>query len=244
MNNIRLLIEYDGTGYHGWQKQIGYNTIQEELQKAIFEVTKEKVEVVGCSRTDAGVHAKGYVCNFISNSKIPANRYREALNTKLPNDIVVLESDLVDEKFHSRYNAKGKTYCYRIYNNFVPTALNSRYTYHYKGLLNIQAMQEAASYFIGIHDFKAFRSSGSSAKTTVRTISELTIIKNDSLIEVFITGDGFLYNMVRIIVGTLLLVGRNKIEPCYIKDIILSKDRAKAGKCVSGKGLILQEVYY
>ena len=207
MRNIKLTIEYDGTNYFGWQKQKDRITIQEEVERAIFEVTKENVEVIGSSRTDSGVHAKGFIANFKTISRVPAERFREALNIKLPNDIVITRAELVENEFHARYNSKGKTYEYLILNAPVPSAIMRNTTYHYKYDLNIEAMKEAANYFIGTHDFKGFKSQGSSVKGSIRTIFNLSIEKKHDLIKISVTGDGFLYNMVRIIVGTLINVG-------------------------------------
>lgn len=244
MRNIKLTIEYDGTNYQGWQKQKRGSTIQNTLEEAIRVLTNEEIEVIGSSRTDAGVHAKGFVANFKTNSKIPSEKYREAINHKLPKDIVILNSEEVDEEFHARYNARGKTYSYSILNRDVPSAINRNYLYHVKRKLDIEAMKEACKYFIGTYDFSAFKSSGSSVKTTIRTIFELYIEENNDIIKVYVTGDGFLYNMVRIIVGTLIMVGSNEIKPNEIENIIAEKDREKAGICVPATGLVLEKVYY
>lgn len=244
MRNIKLTIEYDGTNYLGWQKQKVGNTIQGTIEEAIKVLTNEISEVVGSSRTDAGVHAKGFVANFKTNSKIPADKYREAINHKLPSDIVILKSEEVNDEFHSRYNSRGKTYSYSILNREVPCAINRNYLYHVKKKLDIESMRKACKYFIGTHDFTAFKTSGSSVKTTVRTIFDLYIEEKDDIIKIYVTGDGFLYNMVRIIVGTLIMVGFNKIEPEEIKNIIADKEREKAGICVPAIGLSLEKVYY
>ncbi|ATD53970.1 tRNA pseudouridine(38-40) synthase TruA [Clostridium chauvoei] len=244
MRNIKLVIEYDGTNYLGWQKQNNGVTIQGTIEEALKEVTKEEIDITGSSRTDSGVHAKGFVANFKTNSRIPAERFREALNVKLPNDIVILKSIEVEEGFHARYNAEGKTYSYTILNRDVPMAIGKDYFYQVKGNLDVEEMKKACTYFIGKHDFVAFKSSGSSVKTTVRTISDLHIENFDNYIKIFVTGDGFLYNMVRIIVGTLLLVGRGKIKAKDIERIIEDKLRDKAGMCVPAKGLVLEKVFY
>ena len=244
MRNIKLTLEYDGTNYLGWQKQKVGITIQGTLEEVIKVLTKEEVEVTGSSRTDAGVHAKGFVANFKTNSKIPSEKFREAINHKLPEDIVILKSEEVEEEFHARYNAMGKTYSYSILNRDVPSAIDRNYLYHVKRRLDVESMKEACQYFIGTHDFSAFKTSGSSVKTTVRTIKELYIEDNDDIIKIYVTGDGFLYNMVRIIVGTLIMVGSNKIKPLEIKNIIASKEREKAGICVPASGLVLEKVYY
>lgn len=244
MKNIKLILEYDGTNYFGWQKQNDKVTIQGTLEEAISLLTNECIDVIGSSRTDGGVHAKGFVANFKTNSKIPPQKFREAINYRLPDDIIILKSEETEQDFHSRYSAIGKTYSYSILNRNVPIAVGRNYVYHLKKELNLEFMEEACKGFIGTHDFEAFKSSGSSVKTTIRTISDLHIEKQDEIIKIYITGDGFLYNMVRIIVGTLIMVGYNKINPLEIKNIIDSKDRKRAGMCVPAKGLTLEKVYY
>ena len=244
MRNVKLTIEYDGTNYCGWQKQNNEKTIQEEIEKAIYKAVGEVVEVIGSSRTDAGVHARGMVANFKTNATIPFDKFKYAINDKLPDDIAIIESEEVSEDFHARYDSKGKTYCYSIINRQQKPAIGRNYVYHFKWDLDIEKMREACKHFIGKHDFKAFRSLGSSVKTTERTIKELYIESEGEKINIFITADGFLYNMVRIIVGTLLKVGRGKIPVEDIEKIILLGDRKKAGPCVPAQGLILEKVYY
>ena len=244
MRNVKLTIEYDGTNYCGWQKQNNEKTIQEEIEKAIYKAVGEVVEVIGSSRTDAGVHARGMVANFKTNATIPFDKFKYAINDKLPDDIAIIESEEVSEDFHARYDSKGKTYCYSIINRQQKPAIGRNYVYHFKWNLDIEKMREACKYFIGKHDFKAFRSLGSSVKTTERTIKELYIESEGEKINIFITADGFLYNMVRIIVGTLLKIGRGKIPVEDIEKIILLGDRKKAGPCVPAQGLILEKVYY
>jgi tRNA pseudouridine38-40 synthase len=239
-----LLIEYDGTNYGGWQRQKNTNTIQETLEEAISHITNETIQIIGCSRTDAGVHAKGFVGNFYSNSRIPEDKFKDAINSKLPEDIVVLASNEVDSNFHSRYHCKGKTYSYTILNRRDPKAIGKNYMYHYKNTLNVETMQSGAQYLMGKHDFSAFKNIGSSVKTSVRNITELHITKEDSFVKIAVSADGFLYNMVRIIVGTLLEVGIEKIAPNSVEEILLSKDRTKAGISVPPQGLCLEKVYY
>jgi len=244
MRNIKLVLEYDGTNYAGWQRQKEFLTTQGIVEEAIHKLTCEQLSIIGCSRTDSKVHARAYVCNFVTSSRIPAAKFREALNDKLPEDIVVIESSEVDENFHSRYHSKGKMYCYTIYNSPVRSAIDRNYVYHHKGNLNIEFMEEAGSYFLGTHDFSAFRKLGSSVKSTTRTIHDLRIEKIGDYIRIYISADGFLYNMARIIVGTLVEVGSGKIHPSSINEIIKSKDRTKAGKSLPPQGLTLVEVYY
>ena len=170
--------------------------------------------------------------------------FRSAINSKLPRDIVILHSFEVPYEFHSRYNSMGKMYSYTIINRRQAVAVGRDYIYHHKQILDVEAMQIGAQYFMGTHDFSAFKNLGSSAKTSVRTVSRLDIVKNEELIKIYIAADGFLYNMVRIIVGALIRVGEGKIKPSEIKDIIESKQRSKAGKSVPANGLCLEEVFY
>lgn len=244
MRNIKLTIEYDGTRYYGWQRQPIGNTIQQEVEKAISKVIKEYVEVIGSSRTDSGVHAKGYVANFKTNVKMPAEKFRDAINCKLPRDIVIIKSEEVDLDFHARYSSKGKTYCYTILNREYPCAIDKDYVYYYRWKLNVEEMKKACKYFLGTHDFKAFQTPGGSVKTSIRTISDLHIETNVDKIKIYISADGFLYNMVRIIVGTLILVGSNKIKEDFVKNIIESGVRQNAGKCAPANGLSLEKVFY
>lgn len=244
MRNIKLTIEYDGTRYYGWQRQPIGNTIQQEVEKAISKVIKEYVEVIGSSRTDSGVHAKGYVANFKTNVKMPAEKFRDAINCKLPRDIVIIKSEEVDLDFHARYSSKGKTYCYTILNREYPCAIDKDYVYYYRWKLNVKEMKKACKYFLGTHDFKAFQTPGGSVKTSIRTISDLHIETNVDKIKIYISADGFLYNMVRIIVGTLILVGSNKIKEDFVKNIIESGVRQNAGKCAPANGLCLEKVFY
>lgn len=244
MKNIKFIVEYDGTNYCGWQRQRNGNTIQQTIEKAINEVTGEKVNLIGCSRTDAGVHAKMYVCNFSTDSTIPPDKIGIVINHRLPEDIVILNSEEVDSNFHSRYCSKGKLYSYTILNRDERAAIGRNYAYQYSRNVDIEAMKKASAYFLGKHDFSAFKSTGSSVKDNIRSIKEVKVEKDEDYIKIYVAGDGFLYNMVRIIVGTLLLVGEGKINPQYIKEIIESKDRNKAGKVVPARGLCLEKVFY
>lgn len=239
-----MTIEYDGTNYAGWQKQKNGITIQQKLEEAIELIINDKIKVIGSSRTDAGVHARGFVANFNTESKINVENFKDAINSKLPRDIVILSSEEVDMDFHSRYSSIGKKYSYTILNRHEPTALERNYVYHYKKQLDFQAMEEASAYFIGEHDFSAFKTAGSSVKTTVRNIKNAYLNKNEGKVIFYIEGDGFLYNMVRIMVGTLIDVGIHKLKPYEISNIIKSKDRTMAGKTAPASGLCLEVVYY
>ncbi len=244
MRNIKLTIEYDGTNYAGWQRQKNATTVQQRLEESIKKLTDEAVEVTGSSRTDAGVHAKGFVANFFTKSTIPAASFREAINSKLPDDIVILQSDEVNNDFHARYSCIGKQYSYTILNRPQPSALDRKYVYHYKRKLNFEAMKEACTFFVGKHDFSAFRSTGSSVKTSIRTVHKSWLENSGNKIIFYVEADGFLYNMVRIMAGTLIDVGIGKICPEEVDEIIMSKDRSKAGNTVPASGLCLETVYY
>lgn len=244
MRNIKLLIEFDGSNFCGWQRQPKGRTVQKCIETAIFKVTGEEIMINGSSRTDAGVHAKEMVANFFTNSTIPSEKFREAINTRLPEDVSIIKSEEVDEDFHARYSSKGKTYSYTIVNRYERLSLGHQYLYHCRYHLDVEAMREACNYFIGKHDFKAFMSHGSSIKTTVRTIKELYIEFEEDKIKIFITADGFLYNMVRIIVGTLIKVGNGRLAAREIEDIIKEGNRKRAGMCVPPNGLILEKVFY
>lgn len=228
----------------GWQKQPNKLNIQGEIEKAIEEITGEKVDLTASGRTDAGVHSLGQTANFKTNSKIEAHKLAYAINAKLKKSIRIKSAEEVDERFHSRYSVKSKTYRYTINNSIHGTALYRDMEYHFPIKLDVQEMKEAAKYFIGEHDFKAFKASGTSSKSSVRKIYNAEVFQNDEKIYIELTGNGFLYNMVRIISGTLLDVGIGKIKPEEIVSIIESKDRKKAGKTLPANGLCLIEVNY
>lgn len=246
MKNIKLLIEYDGTNYSGWQIQKNANTIQEELLKAIYKITGENVHLNGSGRTDGGVHAKGQVANFITNSQISDLRYADAINNKLPEDIVIKNSCKVPLDFHSRFDAKGKRYSYTIHNSMYPSAIGRNYAYHtrYCDKLDINKMNKAAESFIGTYDFSGFMSVGTTVEDTIRTIYSIDILTDKEMIKINYHGNGFLYNMVRIITGTLLYCGLSKIETKHMDEIINSRDRKRAGPTVPANGLCLEEVFY
>jgi len=246
MRTIKLVIGYDGTNYCGWQVQENGPSVQAEIEKALKVVTGEEIRIIGSGRTDAGVHARGQVANFKTDSPMPQERFAYALNSLLPKDIVIKDSVEVPEDFHARYSAVGKKYSYLILNSKFPDPLLRNYVYHvnYCERLDIEKIKKAAEAFKGTYDFSSFMSAGSKVSDRVRTIYELSVHEEGELIRFECKGSGFLYNMVRIIVGTLLYVGIGKIDESDIKNIILSKDRDKAGKTVPACGLYLEEVYY
>ena len=228
----------------GWQKQPNKLNIQGEIEKVIQGITGEEVELNASGRTDAGVHALGQVANFKTNSSIPIEKIPIALNTYLKKSIRIQNAEEVDETFHSRYNCKEKTYRYIINNSEYGTAIYRNMEYNFPQKLDIRAMQKAVKYFEGEHDFKAFKASGTSAKSSIRTIYKADVKKEGDRVYIELTGNGFLYNMVRIISGTLLEVGIGKIKPEEIPEIIESKNREKAGKTLPSHGLYLMEVKY
>lgn len=245
MRNIKLTIMYDGKDFNGWQKQPNKLNIQGTIEKVLSEMTGEEIELNASGRTDAGVHSFGQVANFKTNSKIPIEKFPIAINSKIKKSIVITNAEEVEERFHSRYNCKRKTYRYVIDNSEFPTPMYRYLEYHIPNKLNIEAMKNAVKYFEGEHDFKAFKSSGTSSKSSVRTIYKAEVKKaENNRIYIELTGNGFLYNMVRIISGTLVEVGLGRIKPEEIKNIIESKDRHKAGKTLPAHGLYLMNVNY
>lgn len=210
MRNIKLIIEYDGKGFNGWQKQPNKPNIQGEIENAIERITGERVELYASGRTDAGVHAIAQTANFKTNSNIPIEKLCLAINSQLKKSIVIKEAKEVEEDFHCRYNCKGKKYRYVINNSLNGSAIYRGLEYHMPIKLDVEKMKEASKFFIGTHDFKAFKSSGTSSKSSVREIYTAEVIEDGERIKVELTGSGFLYNMVRIISGTLVDVGLRK----------------------------------
>lgn len=243
--NFKLILEYDGTLYHGWQRQKNDRTIQGEIEKALFKMTGQNIVLIGSGRTDAGVHALGQVAHFHCPTELQPEIFQKGLNSLLPNDIVIKECSHVHETFHARYDAKNKTYNYKILNRIIPVAVCRQYAWHISRKLNIEAMQSAFSYTIGTHDFKAFEGIGSPRSHSIRCIMQAKIIRKDQgYLIIEIQADGFLRYMVRNIVGTLVDVGLNKITPLDFKEILLSKNRNQAGATAPAHGLFLLQVGY
>lgn len=245
--NIKLTVAYDGTDYYGFQHQNDPNlpTIQSCLEEAIALITKTPHRINGSGRTDAGVHALGQVVNFYTDATIPTDRFVPALNSVLPRDIVVVDAEEVPLEFHARFSAKRKTYRYWIDTGRVPHVLRRRYSHFVSTPLDLERIKEAAQRLVGEHDFASFQASGSSVKTTVRRIYRLDVTASDEgLITIEAEANGFLYNMVRIIVGTLLEVGRGKLQPEDIDTILAAKDRRAAGPTAPPQGLCLMRVEY
>lgn len=244
--NIKLIIEFDGTNYCGWQTQENGPTIQEELEKALFKLTDERVVVNGAGRTDSGVHGKAMTANFYTNCRIPGERISLALNCILPEDIVIKNSCDVDMLFHARFDAKGKHYRYWIRNSQYPSAYDRHYSWwiKYCEKLDVEKMRQAAKHYEGTHDFSSCMAMGSKITDAVRTIHSITIEENGEDLYIDFKGNGFLYNMVRIITGTLVYCGIGRLEPADIPLILEKKDRKLGGITVPPQGLHLMEVYY
>ena len=242
--NIKLTIEYDGKKFGGWQKQPTKLNIQGEIEQAIKAITGEDIELNASGRTDSGVHSLGQVANFKTNSNIEIEKFAIAINSKLKKSIVIKKAEEVGKDFHARYNCKGKKYRYIINNSYQGTAIYRDLECHIPQKLDVQKMKEAIKHFEGEHDFKAFKASGTSSKNSVRNIYKTEIKQEGERIIIELTGNGFMYNMVRIIAGTIVDVGMGKIKPGDIPEILKSKDRNKAGKTLPPHGLYLVEVYY
>ena len=244
MKRVKLVTAYDGTNYHGSQIQNNGETIEGVLKKELSSLLNEEINLIGASRTDAGVHARGNVYVFDTESRIPSDKFTYALNARLPEDIRIQESCEVPADFHPRHQDTVKTYEYRVLNRKLPLPeyrLHAHFTYE---TLNLEKMQEACQYFIGEHDFASFCAAGSQVESTVRTIYDLHVEKQGDLLTISVTGNGFLYNMVRIIAGTLLKVGSGAIMPEEISQIIEGKDRSLAGPTAPARGLTLVEIRY
>ena len=239
-----LIVEYDGTDYCGWQRQINGPSVQQTLEEALLRLTGEEIAVTGSSRTDAGVHAMGLCAHFDSATRIPPEKIAFALNTMLPPDIRVRESGAAPEGFHARYGACGKVYRYRFFNSRHDCAIGRQCAAHVPLLLDVDLMNQEAQALIGTHDFEAFAASGSVVKSTVRTIYRVQVTRCGDEVTLLVLGDGFLYNMVRIIAGTLMEVGTLKREPGAIAKAIETRDRLALGQTAPAKGLTLMRVLY
>ncbi len=244
MKNIKLTIAYDGINYHGWQKQNDTLTIQSVIEEAIYKLTGENVDLIASGRTDANVHAIGQVANFITNSNIFPEKFFVAINSLLNEDIRIISSEEVDIDFNSRFDAKKKTYLYQIYNNKILNPFYRMYSWHIPYELDYSLMEIALKELVGEHDFKAFMSANSNVKSTIRTIYNTSITKENDLIKIEVTGNGFLYNMVRIIVGTIVEIGNGRRDISCIKQAIELGQRDLLGRTAQPQGLFLKEVKY
>lgn len=242
--NVRLVVVYDGTDFAGWQVQPRARTVQRVLLDAIRDITGEKVTLLASGRTDSGVHAAGQVVNFRTGTKIAAERLVTALNSKLPRDVAVLSADDVPLSFHATHDAKSKVYRYRICRRAVRPVLGRRDAYWVRGPLDVPAMRRAARYLVGKHDFNSFRAEGYREKDTVRTIESIRLTVEGDMLDIYFKGDGFLYMMIRIMVGTLVRAGQGKTKPSQVKSMLAARDRRAAGPTAPPHGLCLMQVSY
>ena len=238
---VRLTVAYDGTAYHGWQVQPGVVTIESKLNECLSDLLKEEIQVIGASRTDSGVHALGNIAVFDTNSRIPAEKISYALNQRLPEDIRIQKSEEVASDWHPRHCESRKTYEYRIYRGEFPMPVNRLYALFTYYKLDVEKMRQAAAYLEGEHDFKSFCQTGAQVESTVRTVYSVDVLEEGRDLVVRVSGNGFLYNMVRIIVGTLLEVGQGRRTPEDIIRILEKKDRSAAGPTAPAHGLMLMK---
>lgn len=245
MRNLKMTISYDGFKYKGWQKQKETDlTIQGKIEAVLSKMTGEAIQIVGCGRTDSGVHAENYIANFHTKSTFTTDTFLDYLYEYLPEDIGVKSIEEVPERFHARYNVKSKTYVYRINNKKFRDVFNRKYTYHLAEKLDLSEMRNATEVLIGSHDFQSFTNIKNSDKSTIRTINYINIIEKDGLLDIEVNGNGFLWNMVRIIVGTLIEVGKGNLKPKEVEKILNEKKRWEAGPLAQAKGLFLRDVRY
>ncbi|MGB5421799.1 MAG: tRNA pseudouridine(38-40) synthase TruA [Desulfobacterales bacterium] len=246
LSNFKITIEYDGSGFHGWQRQKGHMTVQEEIENALHTVTRQKIAVIGSGRTDAGVHALGQVASFKCLTRLGPRTIQKALNSLLPDAIVIRDCKPVAPKFHARYDARCKTYRYRILNHPLAVAVGRQYAWHIRRPLDLDAMRRAAAILVGRHDFTAFEGAGSPRSHAVRQVFKSIIDREEKaeFLAFNIAADGFLRFMVRNIVGTLVLVGSGKIGVADFEEILLSRERKRAGATAPPHGLFLMCVSY
>jgi tRNA pseudouridine38-40 synthase len=245
MRNLKMIIQYDGSRFRGWQKQKDVElTIQNKIENVLSKMTGEEIQVIGCGRTDSGVHAENYVANFQTNYAASTDDILDYLYEYLPEDIVVKSMKDTTERFHARYNVKAKTYVYRINNNRFRDVFSRKYAYHVLEKLDLTEMKAAAQVLVGTHDFQSFTSLKPNTKPTLRTINYISITENEGLIEIEVNGNGFLLNMVRIISGTLIEVGKGNLKASDVERILNEKKRSEAGPIAAAKGLCLKEVKY
>jgi tRNA pseudouridine38-40 synthase len=242
--NIKLVIRYDGTHYSGWQFQKNADTVQECVESALKRIIGHRVKLTGAGRTDSGVHAAGQVANFKTRSKLALNKIKDALNSSLAEDILIVSAESVPLKFNSQRSAKSKWYSYTVTTEHFADPFIRHFAARYSYPLDIRSMRRAARVLTGRHDFKAFQAAGSGESNTIRAIKKIRIEKDGDLVYIDLWADGFLYNMVRIIVGTLLEIGRGKMAEESMKEILLNRDRRSAGPTAPAKGLCLVKVEY
>ncbi len=247
MRNIKLVLEYDGSRYDGWQKQPGNNksiTIQDKIESVLSKMENETVELIGAARTEAGVHAYGQIANFKTNTDMKLYEIKHYLNRYLPRDIAVLEVFEVPERFHSSFSAKSFQYIYKITTGEVPSVFDRKFNYYCFHKLDVALMKKAAQTLLGEHDFKAFSDNKRMKKSTIRKMSNIEIKTGINSIDIILTADDFWPNMARIIVGTLIEIGEGKLAPEYMEEVLLSGDRSKAGETAEARGLFLMDIKY
>ena len=244
MRNLKVLLAYRGTAYHGFQRQENAVGIQNIIEDKLSGLTNAEVKINGCSRTDTGVHANEYCFSFETEHGIPCGNIVRGMNSLLPDDIAFLSCEEVAEDFHARYSCKGKEYCYLVLNRQSKDPFLSDLALHYPYVLDIPLMESAALDYVGTHDFTSFCGTANQKENSVRTIDYFKIEKDENLVKFVVKGDGFLYNMVRIMVGTLIFINEKKLKPDSVPDILAAKDRRLAGKTVPAHGLYLNKVYY
>jgi tRNA pseudouridine38-40 synthase len=244
LKHIKIVVEYDGTDFHGFQRQSGDRTVQEELETAASQVLKEPTMILGAGRTDAGVHAREQVCVFCTTNRIPIDRVPLALNSVLPKDVGVKSAQEVSAEFHPRYDAVSRVYRYTIDNRRIPSVLLRRFAHHVRERLDVKAMQQAANVLVGTHDFSSFQASGSEMGGAVRNMHAIRVRREGGIVTITLEANAFLYRMVRNVVGTLIPVGRGDITPEDVKRILDARDRAQAGPTAPPHGLCLVKVKY
>lgn len=244
MRRVKVTISYDGSIYSGWQRQENALSVQEVVENAIEQIVGEKIKIYSSGRTDEGVHAIGQVFHFDDISTIPTTKFYLALNSKLPQDIVAVKSEEVEDNFNARYDAKKKTYLYKMYFGDVDLPFERKYKLRIDKNINVELMNKGAKYLVGVHDFVGFSSTGSIVSSTIRQIYDVSFQKVENELHMRICGNGFLYNMVRIIVGTLIDIGNGKYPPNQIEKVLEQKERSLAGKTAKSIGLYLESVEY
>ncbi len=244
MRNIAISLSYDGTSFHGWQIQDSLRTVQGVLQAAACTITNEPVKLIGCGRTDTGVHARRYIAGFRTNCEIPTERIPIAFNSLLPDDVAVYAAQEMDDDFHPIRSCIKKEYTYEVYNSKFRNPLLATRAYHFEGDLPLDKLRRAASHFLGEHDFASMRSVGTNVKSTVRTIHSFDIIERENALSFVICANGFLYNMARTMAGTLFSIALGKISPDEIPDILKSCDRKRAGATAPAHGLYMTDVTF
>lgn len=244
MCTVKMIVQYDGSKYHGWQRQKNISSVQGTIEKELRSILNKDINIDGSGRTDAGVHAFGQCFSFKEELPMPVEQLRYILNRSLPADIFILSAEEESESFHARYSAIAKTYEYHILLGKSRDPFRAPYCFYYPYKVDIEAIKQAMPAFVGTHDFRTFMASGSNKEETIRTIYQMTLSQVDDVLKITMTGDGFLYNMVRIIVGTLLHVGNGKIDAQSLPEIIMSKNRNRARFTAPANGLYLQHVFY